>query len=128
VLVFHAGHGGRVTRDLVSGPWRRQADAVDARFSCLATRVGELVAPGTRVHVGAGPGWELRERLIELVTYADGVVVDDGEPAVLLLDGTLERAESADPAFVVPTGQPDPPGTCGGLRLWAVPAGAAPAG
>jgi hypothetical protein len=127
VLVFHAGHGGRVTRDLVSGPWRHQADAVEARFACLSGRVGELVRPGTRVHLGTGPGWELRERLIELVTYAEGLVVDEAEPADLLVDGALERPEAADPGYVAPDARPDPPGTCGGLSLWAVPVGAAPA-
>jgi len=128
VLVFHAGHGGRVTRDLLSGPWRRQADAVDARFACLSGRIGELVPAGSRVHLGTGPGWELRERLIELVTYAGGVVVDGAEPADLLVDGTLDPAEAANPAFVRPAGQPDRPGACAGLPLWATPAGRAPTG
>src|SRR5215211_3832798 len=86
VLLFHAGHGGRVTGDLLSGRWRTQADAAQERLQCLAEQVDDLVDPGTRVHVGAGPGVELQQRITELVAYADADVVSEPAAADVVLD------------------------------------------
>jgi hypothetical protein len=103
VLLFHAGHGGRVTRDLVSGGWRTQADAAQERIECLAERVEALVEPGSRVHVGPGPGVELQQRITELVVYADADVVSEPAGADVVLD--------ASPAAT---------GGCGGIALHLV--------
>lgn len=86
VLGYHAAHGGRVTGDLVAGPWRDQADAADDQLRCLAERVEELVPPGARVHVGPGPGVELQQRISELVAYAEAEVVAEPQRADLVLD------------------------------------------
>ena len=103
VLLFHAGHGGRVTRDLVSGGWRTQADAAQERLECLAERVDELVEPGSQVHVGPGPGVELQQRISELVVYADADVVSEPLGADVVLDASAA-----------------PTGGCGGITLHLV--------
>jgi hypothetical protein len=105
VLLFHAGHGSRVTRDLVSGPWRQQADAAHDQLGCLADRVEELVPPGSRVHVGPGPGVELQQRIGELVVYADAELVSEPAAADLVLDAGAATGPS-----------------CRGVTLGVVPA------
>ena len=86
VLLFHAGHGLRVTQDLVAGSWRDRADAAEDQLDCLARRIDELVPSVSRVHVGPGAGVELQQRISELVVYADSEVVDDPARADLVLD------------------------------------------
>ncbi len=85
VLMFHAVHGGRVTADLLAGPWRDQAEAVSAQLHCLADQVELVVPRRSRVHVSPSLGVELQQRVSELIVYSGAEVVPDPAAADLLL-------------------------------------------
>jgi hypothetical protein len=129
VLVFHAGHGSRITHDLVAGTWRDRAESAEDQLRCLAERVQEVVPPGSRVHVGPGPGVELRQRISELVMYADSQVVSDPTAADLVLDSHTATAPTGQSGQTGHSGQSGPSGpnaprgpSCRGVTLGVVDA------